>query len=166
LQNMRDTLKEIGSRYKQLQKSHMQALKELKHLPDGTAHQLADLTTAIEGIGQAADSVFKRIPYFKYVYSDDYFQVTESFRHFSKGLRKNLSKTVFRSAVEGKKEFTIQERKAFGEKGLDYKNDPEMQKLIKERQELQAKDYENSTIKKLSDLIFGKDVPPDVISMR
>ena len=133
LQKLRDTVQEIGSKYQRLQKAHMQAFKELEDLPEGAAHQLADLTTAIEGFGLAADSVLKRIPYFNKIYSDEYFQTTQSFKEFSQGVRKTFAKTIFRSAVEGKKELTLAERKAFGEKGLGNKKPPEVEKLIKER---------------------------------
>ena len=114
----------------------------------------------------AADSVLKRIPYFNKIYSDEYFQTTQSFKEFSQGVRKTFAKTIFRSAVEGKKELTLAERKAFGEKGLGNKKPPEVEKLIKERQKQQAAEYEKSWLKKFSDAFFGKEVPPDVQSMR
>ena len=114
----------------------------------------------------AADSVLKRIPYFNRIYSDKHFQTTESFKAFASGVRKTFSKTIFRSAVEGRKEMSIAERKAFGEKGLGNKRPPDVEKMIKERQKQQAKNYEKSWLKKANDLLFGKDVPPNVQSMR
>lgn len=166
LQKIRDDLIMLNENYKRIQKAHMEAFKELKELPEGAAHQLADLTTAIEGFGIVADEVFKRIPYFKQIYSNEYFETTNSFREFGKGVRKNLSKTVFRTAVEAKKEFTVQERIEFGEKGLEYRQDPEIQKLIRERKRAQAKQAENSIWKKVHNFLFGKEVPPEIKSFR
>jgi len=153
LQNIRDTVKEIGSKYKKLQKAHMQAFKELEDLPEGAAHQLADLTTAIEGIGMAADSVLKRIPYFKHIYSEEYFQTMQSFKAFGKGIRKTFTKTIFRSAMEGKKELSLQERRDFGDTSLGKGRPPEVERLIKERKKKEAQAYEKSWLKKIIGLV-------------
>lgn len=145
IQRVRDDIKMLGEKYQQIQKVHMEAFKELKDLPDGAAHQLADLTTAIEGFGMMADEAFKRIPYLKKVYSDEYFDTLNSFKQFSRGVRRTFSKTIFRTAVEGKKELTIQERKDFGEKGLDYEDNPEVRKGLEEVKRLKSlRESENS----------------------
>ena len=153
LQNIRDTIQEIGSKYRKLQKAHMQAFKELEDLPEGAAHQLADLTTAIEGIGMAADSVFKRIPYFKHIYSEEYFQTMQSFKEFGKGVRRTFAKTIFRSAVEGKKELSPQELRDFGDTSLDKGRPPEVERLIKERKKKAAQANKKSWLKKIIDLV-------------
>ena len=156
LQKLRDDLRTAGKKYRQLQKAHQKAFEELQELPEDAAHQLADLTTAIEGFGLAADEALKRVPLLNRVYSEKNFQVMRSFSEFARGTRRNLSKTVFRSAVEGKKNLTIQERIDFGERGLERRQDPEWQRMMRERKRMQAKRAKNSPWRKLSEYFFGK----------
>ena len=74
LQGIRDEVKNLGEKYQQIQKAHMQAIKELEDIPEGAANQLADLTTAIEGFGILANEALKRLPFVNKVYSEELFR--------------------------------------------------------------------------------------------
>jgi hypothetical protein len=162
IQGVMEQIRSLGQQYKQIQKAHQEAFKDLEDVPEGAANQLADLTTAIESFGHVADAALSRIPYFKEVYSDEAFEVTKSFKEFATGLRKTFAKTIFRTAIEAKKEFTAEELKAFGDMKVNRRQDPEMQEWLRQQARKQPKKAPGGVLQKVKDLIFGKEVPPEV----
>ncbi|MBN1535678.1 MAG: hypothetical protein JW908_03015 [Anaerolineales bacterium] len=166
VQDVGNKLRSLGQKYKQIQKAHQEAFKDLADVPEGAANQLADLTTAIETFGDVADAALSRIPYFKQIYSDENFEVTKSFKEFSTGLRKTLSKTIFRTAIEAKKEFTAEELKAFGDNKVNRRLDPEIQEFLRQQKLNQPQSEPNSILQQVKDFLFGKDISPKTKSFR
>ena len=157
LSSVREQIRSLAEQYSQIQVAHQEAFKDLKNVPEGAANQLADLTTAIETIGKVADASFSKIPIFNKIYSDEYFQVTDSFKQFAAGLRRNLARTIFRTATEAKAEFTPEELKQFGDIKENLRNSPEMQEFLRKNPR-----PEGGFLQQVKDLILGKPTDPNL----
>jgi len=164
ISKVREQLRSLANEYQQIQQVHVQALKELEGLPEGTANQVADLTTAIEGFGRAMESGISKIPILSQIDVKNWFDVSGSFREFGKGIRR-MTRTVHTSDIEARQALTQNEQTAFGGKA-DQGVPREIQKIRQQAQDQAKQQQQGGYWQMLKDFTFGKEIDPKYLSHR
>ena len=164
ISKVREQLRSLANEYQQIQQVHMEALKELEGLPEGTANQVADLTTAIEGFGRAMESGISKIPILSQIDVRQWFDVSGSFREFGKGIRR-MTRTVHTSDIEARQALTQNEQTAFGGKA-DQGVPREIQKIRQQAQDQAKQQQQGGYWQMLKDFTFGKEIDPKYLSHR